>query len=90
MVRLGIFVCFVSALYVIGQKEQAARIHPQPAGVPMTLTLDGTRISGPERSGAEWKSDIAVRDIAAAPVGFGPDTTTFIDPIRIAAPTSGN
>lgn len=90
MVRLGIFVCFVSALYVIGQKEQAARVHPQPAGVPMTLTLDGTRIGGPERGSAEWQSDMSARDIASAPAGFGPNMTALLDPIRIAVPVSGN
>ena len=60
------------------------------AGVPMTLTLDGTRIGGPERGDGEWRSDVVARDFASAPVGFGPDTTTFIDPIRIAVPVTGN
>ncbi|MGB3316267.1 MAG: hypothetical protein WBB85_17835 [Albidovulum sp.] len=89
MIRFGIFMCFVSALYVIGQKEQAT-VRPRPAAIPMTLTLDETRIGAPKRDDRNWRSDIETRDITSAPAGFASGTGTFTNVISIAAPSLGN
>lgn len=76
MIRFGIFFCVVSALYLIGQKEQAV-VRPKPVAIPMTVTFDGTRVGAPPRAGSEWPSNIEFHDQAPMLSGFDPSLVAF-------------
>lgn len=89
MFRFGVFVCFVSALYVIGQKQEALP-QAQPVVVPMTLSLDGTWIGAPKRSDTSWRSDSRGRDFSSTPAGFHLQNAALDQSILIAAPALDN
>ena len=89
MIRLSLFIGAVTLLYAAGQKRGAVT-RPKPVVVPMTLTLEGTRIAGPQAQATVWRTALPAWDIPPMPAGFDLSTTTSADPHRLAGPLPVN